>query len=66
MTQTTRIGLCAHCAHARRIENRRGSVFLFCELSSRDPRFSRYPPLPVRQCAGYTKSARADELPPDS
>jgi len=46
-------GLCARCRHARTIDSRRGSRFILCEKSRTDPRFPRYPPLPVRQCAGY-------------
>jgi len=46
-------GLCATCLHARVITTDRGSRFVMCELSKTDPRFKRYPPLPVRQCDGY-------------
>ena len=46
-------GLCADCRHARRIGNRRGSVFLLCDRAATDPRYRRYPPLPVVSCAGY-------------
>lgn len=47
-------GLCHTCQHVRRIENRRGSVFILCEKSVTDPdHYSRYPPQPVRACAGY-------------
>jgi 3-isopropylmalate/(R)-2-methylmalate dehydratase small subunit len=31
----------------------RGSRFYLCRLSFRDPRFPRYPPIPVVRCAGY-------------
>jgi len=48
-----REGLCAECRNARRIRSDRGSVFLLCELSASDPRFAKYPRLPVLQCAGY-------------
>ena len=48
------IGLCANCLHARRIESSRGSVFTLCQLSATDPRFRKYPPLPVLSCTGYT------------
>ena len=48
-------GLCASCAHVRIIESSRGSVFLLCDLSVTDPRFPRYPPLPVIACAGYVR-----------
>ncbi len=46
-------GLCATCRHAREVENSRGSRFLLCERSRTDPRFPRYPPLPVLRCAGH-------------
>jgi hypothetical protein len=46
-------GLCANCIHARRIESNRGSVFMLCQLSATDPRFRKYPPLPVLSCPGY-------------
>lgn len=46
-------GLCASCLNVRIIENRRGSHFFLCELSKVDPRFPKYPPLPVVRCAGY-------------
>ena len=46
-------GLCETCAHVRRIESGRGSVFLLCRRSEDDPRYPRYPRLPVLHCAGY-------------
>ena len=46
-------GLCETCGQARRIENDRGSVFYWCGRSKEDPRFPKYPHLPVRQCPGY-------------
>lgn len=49
----SRVGLCAACTHVKRIQNRRGSVFLLCQLSYLDPAFRRYPPLPVLQCRGF-------------
>jgi hypothetical protein len=46
-------GLCAACAHVKLIANPRGSTFYLCRLSASDPRFPKYPRLPVIQCAGY-------------
>jgi hypothetical protein len=46
-------GLCAACRHARQVQNDRGSVFWLCEASRWLPELPKYPPLPVRQCAGY-------------
>ncbi len=31
----------------------RGSTFYLCELSFRDPRYPKYPRLPVVECSGY-------------
>ena len=49
----THAGLCASCAHVRIIENDRGSRFYLCELAKIDPRFPRYPRLPVIACGGW-------------
>jgi hypothetical protein len=46
-------GLCATCCYARRIGNRRGSTFIRCGRSAAEPRYARYPPLPVLHCPGY-------------
>jgi hypothetical protein len=48
-----RIGLCSLCAHARRVTSSREAEFWLCGRSATDPRFPKYPTLPVRQCAGY-------------
>ena len=45
-------GLCATCTHLRLLASPR-SVFVRCGLAATDPAFPRYPPLPVRRCAGY-------------
>jgi hypothetical protein len=47
------IGLCASCRHVRRVETERGSVFYRCAKAATDPRFRKYPPLPVLRCEGY-------------
>ena len=48
-------GLCSVCSHRRVTGNRRGSRFYLCELAKTDPRFRRYPPLPMLRCAGFEK-----------
>ena len=48
-------GLCSDCLHAGRVESARGSVFILCNLSLTDPRFPKYPRLPVLACDGYKK-----------
>lgn len=50
-------GLCERCVHLRLVENDRGSRFVLCGLSERDPRFVRYPRLPVLACRGFVPHA---------
>jgi hypothetical protein len=45
-------GLCETCEHLRILASRR-SVFVRCGLAESDPRFPRYPALPVVRCGGY-------------
>jgi len=54
--ESARVGLCADCRHARRIESGKGSRFFLCRRSESDPAFPRYPRLPVRECRGYERS----------
>jgi hypothetical protein len=54
-------GLCASCAYAWRVESSRGSVFYLCKRSALDPRFAKYPRLPVRECSGYAKEREAGD-----
>lgn len=51
-------GLCGTCVHCRIVQAARSSFFL-CGLSFADPRFLKYPPLPVIRCLGYA----AKEIP---
>jgi hypothetical protein len=52
-------GLCADCSHSQRILSQRGVVFFLCGLSFRDPRFAKYPRLPVLRCPGFLMSAES-------
>ncbi len=45
-------GLCAACAHLQVLRSKR-STFVRCARADGDPRFERYPPLPVRWCRGH-------------
>jgi hypothetical protein len=54
-----RLGLCAHCLHARLIESSKGSQFLLCQLSQSDPAFPKYPRLPILACAGHSPKPAA-------
>jgi hypothetical protein len=61
-----RIGLCKTCGHHRKIKNARGSLFYLCALAASDPRFPKYPRLPVWQCDGYVPRANKSEPAPNS
>lgn len=58
---TPRFGLCDACAHQRIVRSGRGSVFTLCQRHKTDPRFRKYPPVPVAQCVGFE---RRPEPPP--
>lgn len=55
------VGLCSICRHHRVTGNRRGSTFHLCERSRGDPRFRRYPPLPIIRCPGFEPGATDHE-----
>jgi hypothetical protein len=50
---TTDPGLCGTCRHARKVTSDRGRQFVRCSLAGVDPRFAKYPSLPVWTCEGY-------------
>jgi len=47
------VGLCVTCTHSKIIRSAKGSDFTMCLLSQTDPRFPKYPRLPVLECDGY-------------
>ncbi|HVT61654.1 MAG TPA: hypothetical protein VHR45_25055 [Thermoanaerobaculia bacterium] len=55
-------GLCAACVHLRLLASPR-SVFVRCALAATDPRFPRYPALPVLACDGYRPAPEGQENP---
>jgi len=55
-----RVGLCATCRHSRRIVSSRESEFWLCGKSATDERYKKYPPLPVRACAGHEPGIPTD------
>jgi len=60
------VGLCFTCRWMRTVTNRRGSVFYRCARAETDPRYARYPALPMRACPGYERadpSAGTPRLP---
>jgi hypothetical protein len=58
MTERPNSGLCDSCVHQRLVPNTRGSVFSLCERSRTDPRFPRYPRVPVVSCPGHEARGR--------
>ncbi len=55
-------GLCARCVHAHRVRTERGSLFFLCRLSATDPRFAKYPRLPVLRCDGFKDKEETGEV----
>ena len=53
-----RVGLCFTCKYGQRVTSSRESMFWLCERSTFDPAYSKYPRLPVMQCAGHETIAR--------
>ncbi|HEX7573397.1 MAG TPA: hypothetical protein VF514_09900 [Bacteroidota bacterium] len=51
-------GLCGRCLHAHEVKSAHGSTFIRCGLSAADPRFPKYPRIPVLACTGFA-------VPPD-
>jgi len=45
-------GICATCRHCQLVETAR-SCFYLCRRAFDDPRFRKYPVLPVRACIGH-------------
>ena len=50
-------GLCSRCRHCHVIKNARGSRFYLCKRAETEPRYRRYPPLPVLSCPGFEESS---------
>jgi len=46
-------GLCDRCTHQRVVRTGRGAQFSLCERHKTDPRFAKYPRLPVVSCPGF-------------
>jgi hypothetical protein len=61
--ERARIGLCVACRYMRKIQSDRGSIFFFCQLSTTDERFPKYPRLPVLKCEGYEEAVRLPNTP---
>ena len=59
-TDSPAAGLCDTCQHRRLVPNTRGSVFSLCVRSRTDPRYPRYPSLPVLTCPGHEPRDRGE------
>ena len=46
-------GLCPSCRHCQIIRSSKGSTFYMCRRAATDPRFLKYPPLPMHECEGF-------------
>ena len=58
-------GLCADCANVKVMRSDRESIFYLCRLSFTDPRFAKYPALPVLSCEGYVQGPAPDSATRD-
>jgi hypothetical protein len=57
------VGLCRTCAFARLVPTAR-STFWLCRRAATDPRYERYPRLPVRACPGWSAGGPGAPDPP--
>jgi hypothetical protein len=58
--EADRVGLCMRCRHARVVAHPRGGpAYYRCGLHDTDPRFPKYPALPVRTCGGFAATGDA-------
>ena len=51
-------GLCNSCSWQRLVGTTRGSVFSLCERHRTDPRYAKYPRIPVGACPGFEPAGR--------
>ncbi|MGE0362330.1 MAG: hypothetical protein AB7H93_10705 [Vicinamibacterales bacterium] len=56
-------GLCAACRWRQEVAGARSS-FVLCRRGLDDPRFPKYPSLPVRACAGFDPAAGSEKAGP--
>jgi hypothetical protein len=53
-------GLCAACSFARKLSTKSSSTIYLCERSKDEPRFPKYPSLPVLRCDGFRPLKQID------
>ena len=51
-------GLCDSCVHQKLVRTGRGSEFSMCLRSKEDPRYDKYPRVPVAACPGHEPRPR--------
>jgi len=61
-------GLCPTCRFVRLVPSVRNATYYRCGRSDDDPRYSRFPRLPVVSCPGYERRPiePREETPPDN
>jgi hypothetical protein len=57
------VGLCSLCRFATTQLSSRESTFWRCRRADVDPKFQRYPPLPVAECAGFELEDSGPRVP---
>jgi hypothetical protein len=53
IAELAQAGLCAVCRHSQQVVSAKGSVFRLCRRALTEPRYRKYPPLPVVSCVGH-------------
>jgi len=59
---TAAVGMCLICVHRSEVRSARGSVFIRCLLHEVDPRYAKYPRLPVTTCPGFHRKPTEESL----
>ena len=54
-------GLCNRCRHQKLIRNTRGSTFSMCLRAREDPRYPKYPRIPVASCPGFERRPAGED-----
>jgi hypothetical protein len=62
LDEERRVGLCFTCRHSKVVPSRHARYWL-CGLAAVDPRFAKYPRLPVLACPGYEAASVGPEEP---
>ena len=63
--EAARLGLCATCRFGRVFRSGKGVTYVSCERSKIDPRYPRFPTVPVLECAGFEEACEDSERIPN-